>query len=231
MSDSYTTLAPAANPLSGLQIYPHYLARPLALCFAFESRETQAIAGIFLELGLTLDTALMTPSEPLLAMIRLQWWVDVIEDTQISTAPLAERIQHFCASEPKRRERIIALIKYWQDASQAEDRDSRAGWHALWQFIGKSLAVDPDKAAVIGKFAMQSPQATGPALSKADFLTTFDLAILRKTARQDGHYWLYLLACLGLYRTSTQKINKDVPATPLLGWHILRWRAGWPPRH
>ena len=83
---------PASASMQNLRDFPHPLARPLALCFVFEPADTQFIAATCLELGFTLDTALATPSEPLLAVIRLQWWIDAIQDTAPAHAPETRRV-------------------------------------------------------------------------------------------------------------------------------------------
>ena len=82
----------ARDSMQNLRDYPHRLARPLALCFVFEPANTQFIAATCLEFGFTLDTALATPSESLLAMLRLQWWIDAIQDTATAHVPLAQNL-------------------------------------------------------------------------------------------------------------------------------------------
>ena len=72
MSDTATVKHLARDSMQNLRDYPHPLAQPLALCFVFEPADTQFLAATYLELGFTLDTALATPSDSLLAVIRLQ---------------------------------------------------------------------------------------------------------------------------------------------------------------
>ena len=211
--------------MQSLRDYPHVLARPLALCFAFESAERQFSAATLIELGFTLDTALFTPSESLLAMIRLQWWIDSLQSTTTEAAPLVQNLRILCEQLPDMRNRLIDLIGCWQEACHDEQRDSQPGWQALWRLLGETFSVGPDQAAATGRFAMSSDDA--PA---SGFTDRSGLLALRRIANGAPSHWLYLLACLGAYRRRKNRPNPLQDDSAMLGWYILLWRLGWSPR-
>ena len=79
MSCAALSNSSARMAMQQLRNYPHFLARPIALCFVFEPADKQFFAASLLQLGFVLDTALSKTSEPLLAMIRLKWWIDALQ--------------------------------------------------------------------------------------------------------------------------------------------------------
>ena len=211
--------------MQSLRDYPHVLARPLALCFAFEPIDRQFTAATLIELGFTLDTALLTPSESLLAMIRLQWWIDSLQSTATETAPLVQNLRIVCEQQPDMRDRLIGVIGCWQDSCHDEQRDSQTGWQALWRLLGETFSVAPDRAAAAGRFAMSTDDATA-----SGFADRSNLLALRHMADGAPSHWLYLLACLGAYRRRKNRPDPQPDDSAMLGWHILLWRLGRPPR-
>jgi hypothetical protein len=208
-----------------LRDYPHVLARPLALCFAFEPDDRQFAAAKLIELGFTLDTALLTPSESLLAMIRLQWWIDSLQITATETAPLVQNLRILCEQRPDMRDSLIGVIGCWQDSCHDEQRDSKPGWQALWRLLGAAFSVAPDQAAAAGSFAVSLDDATA-----SGFTDRSGLLALRRMADGKPSHWLYLLACLGAYRRRKNRRDPQQDDSAMLGWHILLWRLGRPPR-
>ena len=211
--------------MQSLRDYPHVLARPLALCFAFEPADRQFAAASLIELGFTLDTALLTPSESLLAMIRLQWWIESLQSTAAETAPLVQNLRISCEQQPDMRDRLIDLISCWQNACHDEQRDSQPGWQALWRLLGETFLVAPDQAAAAGRFAMSSDDA--PA---SGFTDRSNLLALRRMANGAPSHWLYLLACFGAFRRRKNRPDPQRDESAMLGWHLLLWRLGRPPR-
>jgi hypothetical protein len=216
---------PARRSMQNLRDYPHPLARPLALCFVFEPAQTQFIAATCLELGLTLDTALATPSEPLLAVIRLQWWIDAIQDTAPAHAPLVQNLRILMENQPDIGDQFITVIGHWQNACHDDNRNSQQGWQALWRLLSKTLGHDADKVASIGIFCLASD-----APCPADMHNKTGLLALRRTTLAGRGQWVYLLACFGIYQ---RKLGQDYQASAeftLLGWRLLLWWLGLPPR-
>jgi hypothetical protein len=211
--------------MQSLRDYPHVLARPLALCFAFEPVDRQFAGASLVELGFTLDTALLTPRESLLAMIRLQWWIDSLQSTAKETAPLVQNLHILSEQQPDMRDRLIGVIRCWQHACHDEQRDSQPGWQALWRLLGETFLVAPDQAAAAGRFAMSTDDATA-----SGFTDRLSLLALRHMADGASSHWLYLLACFGVYRRRKNQLDQQQDDPSMLGWHILFWRLGRPPR-
>ena len=211
--------------MQSLRDYPHILARPLALCFAFEPDDRQFAAATLIEFGFTLDRALLTPSESLLAMMRLQWWIDSLQSTAAETAPLVQNLRILCEQQPDRRDRLIGVIGCWQEACHDEQRNSQPGWKALWRLLGATFSVAPDQAVAAVSFAVSSDDA-----SATGFVDRTSLLALRRMADGAPSHWLYLLACLGAYRRRKSRPDPQWADSAMLGWHVLLWRLGRPPR-
>ena len=211
--------------MQNLRDYPHVLACPLALCFAFEPVDRQFAAATLIELGFTLDTALLTPSESLLAMIRLQWWIDTMQSTATETAPLVQNLRIICEQQPDMRDRLIGVIGCWQDSCHHEQRDSQPGWLKLWRLLGETFSVAPNQAAAAGRFAMSSDDAP-----ESGFTDRLNLLSLRRMAKGAPSWWLYLLGGGGAFRRRENRPDPPPYDSAMLGWHLLFWRLGRPPR-
>ena len=216
---------PASASMQNLRDYPHPLARPLALCFVFEPAETQFIAATCLELGFTLDTALATPSESLLAVIRLQWWIDAIQDTAPAHAPLVQNLRILIENQPNIGEQLVTVIGHWQNACHDDNRNSQQGWQALWQLLSKTLGQNADTVARIGIFCLSSD-----APCPADLHDNTRLLALRRTKPPGRGQWVYLLACFGIYQRQLCQNHQASAEFTLLGWRLLLWWLGLPPR-
>ena len=216
---------PASDSMQNLRDYPHPLARPLALCFVFEPAETQFIAATCLELGFTLDTALATPSESLLAVIRLQWWIDAIQDTAPAHAPLVQNLRILIENQPNIGDQLVTVIGHWQNACFDYNRNSQRGWQALWQLLGKTLGQNADTVARIGIFCLSSD-----APCPADLHDNTRLLALRRTKPAGRGQWVYLLACFGIYQRQLSQNHQASAEFTLLGWRLLLWWLGLPPR-
>ena len=212
--------------MQNLRDFPHPLARPLALCFVFEPANTQFIAATCLELGFTLDTALATPSESLLAAIRLQWWIDAIQDTAPAHAPLAQNLRILIENQPNIGDQLVTVIGHWQNACHDDNRNSQQGWQALWQLLSKTLGQNADTVARIGIFCLSSD-----APCPADLHDNTRLLALRRTKPAGRGQWVYLLACFGIYNRQIGQSQRRNNEFTLLGWRLLLWWLGLPPRH
>ena len=218
MSNNATGKQLARDSIQNLRDYPHPLARPLALCFVFEPANTQFIAATCLELGFTLDTALATPSESILAMIRLQWWIDAIQDTAPAHVPLAQNLNILIENQPDIGAQLVRVISHWQNACHDDNRNSQQGWQALWQLLGKTLGHDADTVARIGIFCLSSD-----APCPADTHDKTGLLALRRTAPAGYGQWVYLLACFSVYLQQLGQSNQAKSEFTLLGWCLLLW--------
>ena len=214
----------ARDAMQKLRDYPHPLARPLALCFVFDSTNVQFVGATCLGLGLSLDAALSTPSESLLASIRLQWWIDAIEDTAPAHAPLVQNLRVLIKDEPEMRDHLIDLIGHWQNACYDGNRNSQSAWRALWHLLAVRLNQPSDVTASVGLFCMSLDAPVPPELTNRKALNS-----LRRTAAGNPSQWLYLLACFGLYQRCGSVRYDASPAFTLIGWRMLLWWFGLPP--
>ena len=216
----------ARDSMQNLRDYPHPLARPLALCFVFEPAETQFIAATCLELGLTLDTALATPSDSLLAAIRLQWWIDAIQDTAPAHAPLVQNLRILIENQPDMADQLVTIIGHWQNACHGDSRNSQQGWQALWRLLSITLGHDAETVASIGIFCLSSD-----APCPTDMHDNNGLLALRRTAPAGRGQWGYLLACFGIYQRQLGQNQQTNAEFTLLGWRLLLWWLGLPPKY
>ena len=226
----------AKTALNQLRKSPHPLGRPLALCLMFESIENQLMAASVFDLAIALDAALHTPSEPLLAAIRIQWWADTLAKTTDQNVPLVACLQSQYHSRDNLLSQLQDIIGEWQTACHYETRDSGEGWVAVWRLIalhlGHKTAVD--QAAVIGRelhFATLGQKYDGPA-------GKIDIRSLRTNDREEERTLLYLSACLSCKLQGSQNSNLDATGIshdtglddPVLVWRILVWHIFGPPK-
>ena len=226
MSDTAMSKHLPSNSMQNLRDYPHPLARPLALCFVFEPADRQFIAATCLELGLTLDAALAASSEPLLAVIRLQWWIDAIQDTAPAHAPLVQNLRILIEKQPDIVDQFGTVIGHWQSACHDDNRNSKQGWQALWNLLGQKLGHNADAVARIGVFCLLSDVRC-----PADILNKTGLLALRRHRLVGCGQWLYLLACFGIYQRQVGPRYQKNGESTLLGWRLLLWWLGFPPQH
>lgn len=211
--------------LKGLRDHQNYLARPLALCFAFESSEKQFLAASLLELSFNLDFALARTNEPMLSVIRVKWWIDTIQDISPAPTPLIQNLRVLLSLKPGMIDQLNDLTEQWINVCLCDDRYSLNGWNATWRLLGKMLEVDPEKALTFGNLAT--------CIITPDENMTFTrncILSLRKNGTGDRSEWLYLLACLGIYQIQRKGLPFNNLEAFLLGWRILLWRLGFFPQ-
>jgi hypothetical protein len=162
-----------------------------------------------LSLALEAENSLRAASEPMLAAIRLQWWVEAIEAGRDENVPLMRRLlAHLDAGHIDQHD-LLAQLAIWQDRL-ADDRISAA---ACWQRLFVMLAgMEPARHAA-GLVAMALHQ-DGRALALDDDT----LAVLRTRPL----YWIWMAGQVARYRASGQYRHDDA----LLVWRMLGWRLG-----
>ena len=226
----------AKKALNELRTSGHPLGRPLALCLMFESIENQLIAASVFDLAIALDAALHTPSESLLAAIRIQWWADTLAKTSDQNVPLVACLQSQYERDDNFSSRIQDIIGEWQTACHREIRDSSAGWVAAWRLIAFCLGhiTADDQAASIGRGLHYA--TLGQTHKK--FASNIDIKSLRKNDREEERTLLYLSACLNRKLQGGQNSNLDATRInhetglddPVLVWRILMWHFFGPPK-
>lgn len=222
--------------LNELRMSDHALGRPLALCLMFETAKNQLLAASVFNLVIALDTALLIPSESLLAAIRIQWWADAVVSTADQNVPLVACLQSQYQMRDDLSPQLQELIGEWQAACNDKTRESSAGWAAAWRLIALHLGhrTAAYQAAIIGRGLYYATRWQRYE-KRAD---NIDIESLWQNGRKEGRSWLYLSACLCLKLQRSQ--NSDLqPAQvkhhtglddPTLVWRILSWHIFGPPQ-
>ena len=226
----------AKTALNELRASGHPLGRPLALCLMFETPENQLMAASVLNFVIALDAALHTPTESLLAAIRIQWWTDALANTSDQKVPLIARLQSQYQRNDNFFTELQVIIGEWQAACHHETRDSSEGWVAAWRFIAFHLGHETavDQAALIGRELHHATLGQGC----DEFAGNIDIKSFRKNDREDERTLLYLSACLCRRLQGSQRSDLDaarishdrVLDDPILVWRILVWHIFGPPK-
>ena len=131
----------------------HKRARALAFTVIFDtSEERDAICDI-LQLGLELEKIIEIASEPMLAMIRMQWWLDLLSNAETADdiSPLAQRLSMRFGKD---NQMLISALQNTQDSLQTPSHyvdwpslltalDAYLGWQADSQMLthlGRNMA-------------------------------------------------------------------------------------------
>ena len=106
-------------------------ARALALATIFDKSHQRDLCCDVLHLGLELEKIVEMASEPMLAMIRIQWWYDCFEGAVVpSDAPeLAKRLYHYDDIKPY----LLTALQNTQESLQTDEAE--ADWSGLFQAI------------------------------------------------------------------------------------------------
>ncbi len=216
----------AKTALAALRDSDHPFGRPLALFLMFEPADDQCLAASIFNLAIALDSALQIPSEPLLAAIRVQWWVDALSDGTAQTAPLVTQLHAQFRTYDGLHSDIIDLIDHWQKACHNEHRDNSDGWAAVWALVAKHMgqAVQSAIATDIGHqlhhaIRRHEQHAVAP-------LDRPQISALRRNDTGQKRSFLYLAACWLRYM---QRPNADANH-PALVWWMLAWHLFGPPK-
>jgi phytoene/squalene synthetase len=188
--------------------------RELACCLLFTPSASRGWLADLLSLLHELESAVRIPSEPMLAAIRLQWWVDAVVGNNPAAAPLVWRLHHHLADGRMQQDKLVALIGIWQDRLQQAPDEAPACWAQAFSMLMTFHArADLDRvAATIGHVF---------AGGAADAATMPDLADMRRICDADTR-WLFLLACMLRRGLDGAGAADD----SLLVWRMLVWRWG-----
>lgn len=124
----------------------HERARALAFTVLFDKPEERDIICDVLQLGLELEKIIEIASEPMLAMIRMQWWLDYIgmAKNEDDTSPLAQRLSARFGPD---NHMIITALQNTQDSLQTPSHYvdwvglfSALDHHLDWQTDSQILA-------------------------------------------------------------------------------------------
>ena len=146
--------------------------------------ERDAICDILL-LGLELEKIIEIASEPMLAMIRMQWWLDLIAksagDDDIS--PLAQRLTKRFGNQ---NQLLLTALQNTQDSLQTPSH--YVDWPSLFTVIDKHLGwqAEPQMIAQIGR----NMAALYQEQSAHHFHRLDDKIVKQATAKPHGFYRL-----------------------------------------
>lgn len=92
-------------------------ARSLALATLFDSASARDISCDLLQLGLELEKIIEIASEPMLAMIRMQWWAELF-DNPVMPPETAEFVKRLAQYDSLPKEALLSIIQQTQDSLQ-----------------------------------------------------------------------------------------------------------------
>lgn len=176
--------------------------RDLALALLFAPRRTRDLFADRLCLALECEAAIRVASEPMLAAIRLQWWVEAIESGRHEQVPLMQRLCDRIEAGEADAARLTDQVGLWQDRLASAPEDAGGCWAACFAMLVPDHA---DAAATIAR----SLFAEGPAPALSDL----------RDLNNPQTRWLWMLGRLAM-RRSGGAAGDD----PLLVWRMLGWR-------
>ena len=189
------------------------LSACLALTLLFDApAERDLISDVLL--GLELEKFEILHQEPMIAMIRLQWWRDLLETGALpeGAPPLASRlIQHKRLDKPS----LIAAIEATQASLQMPP--AAVSWDALLLSISRSLGWAYDEALLIQLGHNMTALYAGEGPWHLHFL----LGRISKKASPKSHGFFRLLHYL-VTRQLTTSTDGDHWLVMRYLWRILR---------
>lgn len=176
--------------------------RDLALALLFAPAHSRDILADRLNLALECEAAMRVASEPMLAAIRLQWWVEAIETGRHEQVPLMMRLWTRIEANQIDASLVTEQIGLWQDRLAAAPEDAGACWADC--------------------FAMLAPDHAGLARSIAESLFAGAVPLSNvelESLKEPNARWLWMLGRLAIHRQSGAASDD-----PLLVWRMLWWR-------
>jgi hypothetical protein len=188
--------------------------RDLALCLLFCPADRRAVLADRLSLALEAESALRIASEPMLAAIRLQWWVDAIELHRHENVPLIGRLLTHLEAGHLRQDEVLAQLAIWQDRLSDDTCTPATCWRDLFAMLADSGDMKAT-AGLVG--AVLLDKATAGHLDHS-YLDDGHLAGLRTRHL----YWIWMAAQVARHRMAGKYREDDA----LLVWRMLGWRLG-----
>ena len=112
----------------------------LSYSLLFQPPKDKACLADLFSLGLEFDFILAQASEPMLALIRLKWWEEQIDNNSTGSLPLLDRIHAHIAAERLKKQDILALLSCWQDFAEAGEQRHEKGQHCWAELLALSIA-------------------------------------------------------------------------------------------
>ena len=180
----------------------------LALALLFQPERQKATLSTLLLLGLEFDRIAVQVSEPMLAMIRLQWWQDQLDTDGESASPLSAHLKQQLTFGELTAEDISCLIACWRQSIQLGMSDSADNWAQLIYLMSLKVGLErPELAKEIGRSI---------ALSRAGQPINLPSSYEIYAQAGKGSEFLICLAYL-----ARQAEERDVTKTPFLIFGLL----------
>ena len=110
------------------------ICKPLALVTTFEAPKMQDNLSCVWLFALELDKAVLLPKEPMLRLIRLQWWQDALISGDESNVPLMRDLLSLIARGELDKDWLVSLIQKWQSVTE-----DPASLSTCWELLVQSL--------------------------------------------------------------------------------------------
>ena len=189
-------------------------ARSLALASLFDKPHERDIICDLIQLGLELEKIIEIASEPMLAMIRMQWWVDLFDAASpLKEAPdFAKRLHHYQA--PTKAD-LLAIVQTTQDSLQSPA--PHVAWDAIFRHVAKANGWQIEEAILtqIG----QNLRTLYQEEQQTDYRPLSDKDITRASAR---NYGFIRLANLAISRQHSGKTDQDFLLIFRYLWRVIR---------
>ena len=184
--------------------------RDLALALLFAPAASRDLIADRLSLAIEAETAIKLASEPMLAAIRLQWWVEAIQNASGDSVPLMERLLDHLDRGLLASADLVAQMGLWQDRLSTSPEDAPNAMGDCWADCFGALLPPQEHAA----------RQVGRALVDPDARIGDEALGLLATA--EGR-WLWMLGMLVRHRRGSDASHDD----SLIAWRMVGWRFGF----
>ena len=184
--------------------------RDLALALLFAPAASRDLIADRLSLAIEAETAMKLASEPMLAAIRLQWWVEAIQNASGESVPLMERLLDHLDRGLLASADLVAQMGLWQDRLSTSPEDAPNAMGDCWADCFGALLPPQEHAA----------RQVGRALVDPDARIGDEALGLLATA--EGR-WLWMLGMLVRHRRGSDASHDD----SLIAWRMVGWRFGF----
>lgn len=179
--------------------------RDIALALLFAPSSRRDLISDRLHLAIEAENALRLASEPMLAAIRLQWWVEAIETRRHESVPLMERLITHIDANHVSAEELSSQVGLWQDRLTSAPEDAGGCWGSMFAML---IPDQPAAAAQVGRAFIEDDNIVGE-------------EALHLLANGQVR-WAWMLGVLARHRRNIGHVQDD----PLLVWRMLGWRLG-----
>ena len=184
--------------------------RDLALALLFAPAASRDLIADRLSLAIEAETAMKLASEPMLAAIRLQWWVEAIQNASGESVPLMERLLGHLDRGSLASADLVAQMELWQDRLSTSPEDCANARGDCWADCFGALLPQQEHAARQVGWALVDPDAR---------IGDEALGLL---ATAEGR-WLWMIGMLVRHRRANGGAHDD----PLMAWRMFGWRFGF----